>query len=173
MEFELKKATAIEADYLTLLIKDVWNNMEHKEWFAPDENDHYIRHLIETGTGVVWTAVEKVSAETAGMFIIVYPGKENPDNLGYDIELPSNELCKVAHMDTVVVHPHFRGYGLQRLLTEKAEKELQKAGYRHLLCTVHPDNLFSRTNMEKVGYRCAKQVLKYGGLPRLILWKEI
>lgn len=173
MEFELKKATGTEVCQLTLLINKVWAGMEHKEWFAPEEKDDYIRLLIETGTGVVWTAVEKVSAETAGVFIIVYPGKENPDNLGYDIELPSDELCKVAHMDTIVVHPRFRGHGLQRLLVEKAEEELQKKGYRHLLCTVHPDNRFSRTNMEKAGYRCVRQALKYGGLPRLILWKKI
>lgn len=173
MYFELKKAISTEAGRLTSLIKEVWEDMEHKEWFAPEEEEDYLRQLIETDSGAVWTATDTTSGETAGLFIVVYPGKENPDNLGYDLGFPSEELCKVAHMDTVAVHPHFRGYGLQRLLVLKAEEELRKAGYRHLLCTVHPDNRFSRTNMEKAGYRIAKQVLKYGGLPRLIMWKEI
>lgn len=172
MEFELRKATIAEADHLTLLIKEVWEGMEHKEWFAPEEEEGYIRQLIETDTGVIWTATDTISNETAGLFIVVYPGKENPDNLGYDLNFSSEELCKVAHMDTVAVHPRFRGYGLQRLLVQKAEEELRKSGYRHLLCTVHPDNDFSRSNMEKAGYRIAKQTLKYGGLPRLIMWKE-
>lgn len=45
-------------------------------------------------------------------------------------------------MDTVAVHPNFRGYGLQRLLISQAEEALSKTQYRYLLCTVHPENSF-------------------------------
>lgn len=173
MEFQLTKAKAEEASLLTSLIREVWNGMEQQEWFAPEEGENYIRQLIEQEKGVAWIATDTALEKIAGLFLIVYPGKDNPDNLGRDISLPEHELNLVAHMDTVVVHPSFRGYGLQRKLTAKAEEELRAAGYRYLLCTVHPDNCFSRINMEKAGYRCVKQVLKYGGLPRLILMKEV
>ena len=173
MEFQLTKAKAEEASLLTSLIREVWNGMEQQEWFAPEEGENYIRQLIEQEKGVAWIATDTASEKIAGLFLIVYPRKDNPDNLGRDISLPEHELNLVAHMDTVVVPPSFRGYGLQRKLTAKAEEELRAAGYRYLLCTAHPDNCFSRINMEKAGYRCVKQVLKYGGLPRLILMKEV
>lgn len=172
MKFELTKACAEETPLLAGLIKEVWADMEHREWFAPEEDDDYIRRLISQGKGVVWKATETDTGRIAALFIIVYPGND-PENLGYDIGLPAYELNKVAHMDTVVVHPDFRGYGLQRQLALKAEEFLHNDHYRYLLCTVHPDNRFSRYNMEKVGYRCVRQVLKYGGLPRMILMKEI
>lgn len=97
---------------------------------------------------------------------------KNSENLGYDIGLPEAELCSVAHMDTVAVHPNFRGYGLQRLLISQAEEALSKTQYRYLLCTVHPENSFSHSNMEKLGYTYIKQALKYGGLPRCIYLKK-
>lgn len=145
--------------------------MEHREWFAPEEDKDYIKSLLSTHTGIIWKAIESVSGQTAGLFIVVFPGK-NSENLGYDIGLPETELCSVAHMDTVAVHPNFRGYGLQRLLISQAEEALSKTKYRYLLCTVHPENSFSRSNMEKLGYTYIKQALKYGGLPRCIYLKK-
>ena len=134
--------------------------MEHREWFAPEEDKDYIKSLLSTHTGIIWKAIETVSGQTAGLFIVVFPG------------LPETELCSVAHMDTVAVHPNFRGYGLQRLLISQAEEALSKTQYRYLLCTVHPENSFSRSNMEKLGYTYIKQALKYGGLPRCIYLKK-
>lgn len=79
--------------------------MEHREWFAPEEDKDYIKSLLSTHTGIIWKAIESVSGQTAGLFIVVFPGK-NSENLGYDIGLSEAELCSVAHMDTVAVHPN-------------------------------------------------------------------
>ena len=171
MKFSITQATIADADELTSFITSIWKNMEHREWFAPEEDKDYIKSLLSTHTGIIWKAIETVSRQTAGLFIVVFPGK-NSENLGYDIGLPEAELCSVAHMDTVTVHPNFRGYGLQRLLISQAEEALSKTQYRYLLCTVHPENSFSRSNMEKLGYTYIKQALKYGGLPRCIYLKK-
>ena len=42
----------------------------------------------------------------------------------------------------------------------------------YLMCTVHPENRFSRYNMESHGYQVKKIARCYGGLERCILLKE-
>ena len=39
-----------------------------------------------------------------------------PHNLGMDINLPPEDLIKVAHIQAMAVHPDHRGNGLQRRL---------------------------------------------------------
>jgi len=40
--------------------------------------------------------------------VLYFPGVDG-DNFGTDIALPSDELDKVVHLETVAVHPAFRG----------------------------------------------------------------
>jgi len=75
-------------------------------------------------------------------------------------------------MDTIIVHPLYRGQGLQQKLTALAEQDLRSRGFRYFMCTIHPDNKYSKDNMEKQNYKVVKEALKYGGLPRLILLKK-
>lgn len=170
MEFIFKKATKDDLKALAQLINEVWETMEHKEWFAVYDPENYIDDLLNTGKGCIWKAIDPLTHKLASMYIVTYPGTDT-DNLGYDIALSESELLQVVHMDTVVVHPHYRGHGLQRKLTLWVEQELLANGFRYFMCTVHPDNQYSKNNMEKCGYQVMKQVLKYGGLPRFILLK--
>ena len=65
-----------------------------------------------------------------------------------------------------------RGLGLQRRFFEEAEKQLEDTPYEYFLGTVHPDNIYSRTNFLKAGYREARRMSKYGGMQRIIMEKE-
>lgn len=104
------------------------------------------------------------------MYIVTYPDTD-PENLGYDIDLSGAQLSQVAHMDTVVIHPLYRGQSLQRKLTLFLEQE-PIARWSGILCArSHPDNKYSRNNMEKCGYQVMKTAFKYGGLLRLIFLK--
>lgn len=170
MKFTFRKAEKDDITALTQLTEEVWNAIEHKEWFALCDISHYITDLFNTSKGTVWKAIDTPTNQIAGMFIVAYPGTD-PDNLGYDIGLPASELLHVAHMDTVVVHPLYRGHGLQQQLTRFIEQELLSGGFRYFMCTIHPDNKYSKKNMEKCGYQVIKKAFKYGGLPRLILLK--
>ena len=42
-----------------------------------------------------------------------------------------------------------RGLGLQRRFFKEAEKQLEDTIYEYFLGTVHPDNIYSRTNFVK------------------------
>ncbi len=170
MEFIFNRATKEDTGALAQLMDEVRAALEHPEWFALYDFEEYIQDILDTDKGRVWKAVDPDTRQIAAMYTVVYPGTD-PDNLGRDIGLSAPELLRVAHMDAVVVHPLYRGYGLQQKLTMLVEQEVCAEGFRYLMCTVHPDNVYSRINMEKCGYRVVKEALKYGGLPRLIFLK--
>ena len=65
-----------------------------------------------------------------------------------------------------------RKYDEQAKKVAEAEKQLEDTIYEYFLGTVHPDNIYSRTNFVKAGYREARQMSKYGGMQRIIMEKE-
>lgn len=108
-----------------------------------------------------------------------FPGKEER-NLGYDIILCENELDKVVHLETTVVHPYYRGNGLQSLTLQHAALMVKSLGYKHLMCTVSPKNFFSLYNVMKNGLKIKALKKKYGiddnqkdGLWRFILHRDL
>lgn len=171
MTFRIEKAA--ESDYLLFagIIETVHEKLEQKEWFAAD-NAEYTYRMLKSGNGIGYKAVEEASREVAGIFLVTFP-KDSEENLGRDIGLGEEELSLVAHMDSVAILPEYRGWGLQRRLMQHAEKELTEKGYRYLMCTVHPENRYSRKNVTDQGYTAVKTALKYGGYLREILLKQI
>ncbi len=102
--------------------------------------------------GWLYVAKDCSSGQLAGMFFVVLPGMEE-ENLGYDIGMQGRQLYECAIMDTVVVLPEYRGMHLQYEMMQTVERKLHKEGYRYLLCTVHPENKFSRENVKRQGYK--------------------
>jgi GNAT superfamily N-acetyltransferase len=110
---------------------------------------------------------------------IGFPGYSEK-NLGNDINMASNELSKVAHLETTVVHPDYRGNSLQSLTLQQALPMIREFGYNHVLCTVSPQNAYSLFNVIKNGLRIKALKKKYGteedgkdGMWRYILHKNL
>ena len=80
---------------------------------------------------------------------------------------------RVAHMDTAAVLPQYRGHQLQYRLMQAAEADLRALGFRYLMGTIHPDNIYSMNNGLKQGYRIIGEKIKHGGKRRAILMKEL
>lgn len=171
MTFKITQATPPDYPSIASLIQSVWDQLEQKAWFAVDNSDYTI-HMLETGQGIAFKATEQETGALAGIFMIVFPGLSQ-ENLGRDISLPEKELSRVVHMDSAAVLPEYRGYGLQQKLMQAAEAEAFKRGYRYLMCTVHPDNHYSRNNVLKQGYHIAATKEKYGGYMRNIFIKKL
>lgn len=171
MIFQIEKAAESDSDLFARIIEEVWSEMDQKEWFAAD-NAEYTYHMMRDGNGIGYKAVAVENGDTAAVFLVTFPGLSE-ENLGRDIGLSEAELMKVAHMDSAAVLPAYRGRGLQNRLMEAAERDLKGSGIRYLLCTVHPDNIYSRNNMIKQGYRSAAMAVKYGGYEREIFVKEL
>ena len=170
MEFIISKAGREHGQEFARLIQQVWEAMEQKEWFVAD-SPSFIEESMISGRARGYWAKEIQTGRTAGVFLAVIPGPGS-ENLGKEGGLSREERKLAVHMDTVGVLPWFRGLGLQRRLMEQAEKDLKKEGFRYFLCTVHPDNRFSRENMEKLGYRQVWVGEKYGGYMRAVMMKR-
>lgn len=171
MTFTIVRAKREDYQLFADIIKAVYDALEQKEWFAADNAD-YTYHMLKEGNGIGYKALEEASGETAGIFLVTFPGNSE-ENLGRDIGLAEEELPFVAHMDSAAVLPGYRGVGLQKRLMEHAETEMKAQGYRYLMCTVHPENKYSRQNVTSQGYEMVKTAIKYGGYERGIFLKRI
>lgn len=170
MEFRIERASAENYAAIAEVIQQVWEQLPRKDWFVADDAE-YIDHILHTGKGIAYMAMTDAGS-LAGVFIVTFP-KSDEENLGRDIGLPEEEWNGVAHMDSVAILPEYRGHNLQFCLMQTAEEELRHLGYHSLMCTVHPDNVFSKGNIEKQGYVVVKTTEKYGGYQRDILMKTI
>ena len=82
-------------------------------------------------------------------------------NLGNDLGFSKEQLLLSAHMDTAAVDPP-HGHHLCDEMMEVCEEEMKKRGMRYLLATVHPDNPYSLSNVQKRGYGIRATKEKYG-----------
>lgn len=169
MNLTIRKGTLADAENYTALLRYVRSLMEHKEWFYLDKSEDVITWL---GNGVMelWLAEDR-DGRLAGGFNILHPKLEDY-NYGYDLGFTREELLRVIHMDTAVVHPDFRGRKLQRRLMQAIEEDLfRRYPDCILLTTVHPENLYSLSNVTGLGYTPVLRLAKYGS-ERFILRKN-
>ena len=148
--------------------------MEQKEWFSIDNLDEELSdfHQGRVSCYFAMRRLESGSEMPAGLFFIEFPGLSE-HNLGRHVGFSEEELRRVVHMDTAVVLPEHRGRGLQSRLMVFPEEELKKAGFIHLMGTVHPENLYSHRSFEKIGYRVVWSGEKYGGKRRDLMEKDL
>lgn len=171
MEFKIEHGKQTDGPLFADTLSRVQETMEHKEWFVVDDEE-YMTKMLQEGNGIGYVAREAEKGTVAAVFLVTFPGTSR-DSLGWDLGLPEEELPKVAHMDTVGVFPQYQGNRLQYRLMQKAERELREKGYRYLMCTVHPENPYSRKNVMDQGYQPVKKALKYGGFLREIFVKYL
>lgn len=136
--------------------------------FYFDNYEFYKYHLNKGGKILGCYVNDRLIAYGA----LIFPGFDN-ENLGYDLKLEKEELLKVAHLDSVAVHPDYRGNKLQYQLICLLEKIAIEKGYRHLYSTVSPTNKYSINNLLKLGLEIKIEKEKYDGKIRLILYKSL
>ena len=179
MEFEIKRALPKDADRLIAIMEEVTSGLSNPSWFIDDDGDYIREHVghipvAAEDCGFTLKAVcnQNGQEEIAGFFMVDFPGI-GERNLGHHMALKEEQLLKVAHMDSVVILPQYRGYKLQYRLMEAAEELLCKeTEYTIWMATVHPDNKYSLGNVQAHGYEIVAEAMKYGGYPRYVLKKE-
>lgn len=164
----IRKGTNQDTEAFIELLALVRQSMDRKQWLYLDPPDA-VREMMADGTMSLWVAVDDERIIAA--FDILTP-QLGANNYGYSIGLTNEELLQVVNMDTAVVHPDYRGMGLQKRLMQCAEEELFKSGKHILMCTVHPDNRFSLNNVLSQGYSICRTVPMYGSV-RHVLRKNI
>lgn len=180
MEYEIKRALPEDAEVLISIMEEVTAGLTNREWFIDDDADYiraHIGHVPVNGEdcGFTLKAVTRIDGKevVAGFFMVDFPGA-GERNLGHHIGLKEDGLARVAHMDSVVILPQFRGHRLQFRLIGAAEEVLQsETDYTIWMATVHPDNRYSLCNVQAHGYEVVAEAVKYGGYRRYVLKKEV
>lgn len=168
--FTIEYATLKDIPSMMNIIEESMPLLPDSDWFVGDTAEFYAKHIDECGFTL--KAVSKSNNTIVAYFTVRYPGLSE-DNCGYDLGYPKTELLKVAHMETCVVHPDYRGHHLEACMMKKAIHILRDTSYHHLLGTVHPDNIPSVKSFMENGFIVAKTLKKYGGKLRHIMYKEL
>lgn len=154
-------------------MNEIYRELPEKSWFSMDEREDLIRYMTVSGFGLKAEAVAADGRKELAAVFVARTSDLGDENLGSYLEPDDSQLSLVAHMEIAMVRSSYRGNGLQKKLMEAAEEQLRSAGFRWLMGTAHPDNVYSVHNFEQLGYKPVTKALKYGGLPRYIFCKKI
>lgn len=163
---ELRRCVPGEEQAVFALQNEVRAAMPCPEQFVPDTLANLRRYVAEDLCLGVWQG-ERLGA----YFILRYCGGEE-SNYARVLGVPREEWPRWANADSVIVHPDWRGNGLQRRLVEAAVQAL-RPGIVGLGATVSPDNAYSLRNALAAGFTVACRRTMYGGHDRYVLVRRL
>lgn len=169
-EFQVRQANEADIEAIAQIIDQIKQGMEQPDWFVASDRTYVEQHISAQGFTVVAETLQRNNDVIAAAFVVDFPG-DTEENLGLELALDQGDRMKVAHMDTAVVLPEYRGHHLQGRLLEAAERETARQGMKYLMCTIHPENRYSLNSMMSHGYRIIGTKGMYGGFLRHILYK--
>jgi len=174
-DYYMKLVLSDELDLVMELQEHVYKNLPNKNVLFCDEYDDIYNDL--KGDSKILGVYNSMDKLIAYRYISV-PGITEK-NLGVDIGLTGDELKHVAHLETTVVHPEYRGNNLQSLTLVNLVPQILELGYNHLICTISPQNPYSLYNIMKNGLSIKALKRKYitkeneNGLWRFILHTDL
>lgn len=168
MNVVFRQAVCEDLDKLDEILIRTSAEVNDPEVFVTDDRAYLSRHIAEDG----FILIALVSEEAAGFLLVDFPDGGDAD-LAHDLGWESARRLLGAHMDIACVLPEYRGFGLQKRLLRESEGILLSMGYRYALATVYPDNQPSVRSLLSSGYVIGATGLKYGGVLRHTVWKEL
>lgn len=165
----LKELTLQYIDKIMNLQDEIVENLEDKQLYVASDREEIENHFT---TGGVLLGYISEDDELAAFAVYLQRG-ESSSNYGHDLGLKGEELLKVGQVETVLVQSDYRGNNLQYMMCKHIE-DVARAKSTPILCaTASPYNTFSVNNFLKLGYEVKVDKLKYGGLRRYVLMKEL
>lgn len=137
----LRRCTPAEAPAVFALQNEVRAAMPHPEQFVPDTLENITGYLR---TGVCIGAWQQ---GRLGAYLILRLCGQSDENYAAFLGVPQSQWQHWANADSAVVHPDWRGNGLQRAMLEAA-LPLLPPQITHLGATVSPDNSYSLHNAQ-------------------------
>ena len=153
---------------ILLLHPMVKETLKEDDMFYFDDYDFY-KYQLHKGSKILGCYIDN---QLIAYGVMIFPGYD-PENLGYDLNFNQDELIFVAHLDSFLVHPHYRGNKLQYRFSILMEKIALEKGYKHLCSTAAPSNIPSLNNLIDLGLEIKLEKMKYGGKQRYILYKAL
>ena len=162
----LRRCTPDEAPAVYALQNEVHAAMPHPEQFVPDTLENITGYLR---TGVCIGAWQQ---GRLGAYLILRLCGQSSENYAAFLGVPQSQWQHWANADSAVVHPDWRGNGLQRRMLEAALPLLPES-ITHLGATVSPANPYSLSNALACGFTIRARREMYGGFDRYLLAKEL
>lgn len=179
IELKRKDGTIVNAKFSFLSNEDldrimdlqskIYNGLEDKQLYSPSSKEEFKEFIL--GKGKILGCITEDNKLIA---MAVYAKMEYDEhNYGYDIELEGKDLLKVGQIESTIVDKEFRGNKLQRKMCEKLEEVAIENNTPILSATASPYNEYSVNTFLNLGYKIMKDKIKYGGLRRYVLIKEL
>ena len=166
VSMQLRRCTPEQAPAVYTLQNEVRAAMPDPEQFVPDTLENitaYVRKDLCIGA---WQG-----SRLGGYLIVRFCGR-SAHNYAAFMDVPRTEWEHWANADSAVVHPDWRGNGLQRILLEDA-LPLLRPGIVGIGATVSPGNPYSLNNAKACGFEIVSRREMYGGHDRYLLAKHL
>lgn len=142
---------------------NVKNEMENPDWLGDLEKEDF-KYLISRGAKS-WTYFYK--DEFVCSFMHIVATKKAIEHLGLNYK---DEEC--AECGPMFVKKEYRGNKLQAQMFKKLEDFCKQQGFKYILTTANPNNIYSSNNMAASGYeKVGFKLLERG--PRNIYVRKI
>ncbi len=170
VEAELK---VLDISYINKIMEfqnNIYDGLENKDFYSCSNKEEFEETL--NGKGKIIGYITLKDKELVAIGVYTEYGYEN-HNYGYDIGIKKEELLKIGQLESTLVSKEYRGNRLQKIMCEILEEVGKNAGMKYICVTAAPDNKYSINTFEKLNYKIMADKLKYGGLRRYVLMKEI
>ena len=147
LQNEVRAALEQPLEDMVLSIKETFKKtnpdlaMPHPEQFVPDTLENITGYLR---TGICIGAWQQ---RRLGAYLILRLCGQSSENYAAFLGVPQSQWQHWANADSAVVHPDWRGNGLQRAMLEAA-LPLLPPQITHLGATISPDNSYSLRNAQ-------------------------
>jgi len=132
-----------------------------------------IHYLLAEGGGYVLGAYAAGNHAEPDKLIalkaLAFPRRK--ENLGINAGLARSEWDQVLHLEGTLIHPDYRGNGLQIELTRLGLS--RHPHYRYRCATVSPYNMYSLNNLLALNFFVVNITIKYSGQNRLICFQDL
>ena len=95
------------------------------------------------------------------------------DHLGFDAGLSLADMNRVIYQELSIVHPKYRGAGLQTKMGLLTMEKLDRTKYSYVFSTVAPSNIASMKDKFVLGLHIIALKLKYNGKLRYVFMKNL
>jgi len=128
------------------------------------------RSFLEGTLGQDMTKVFVFDGEQAVAYAVLKHLQQLPDYLAH-LDYPGEHSAMIYF---TLVHPGYRGRGINKQLTAIRVAEAKKCGVKYLFSTVHPDNTASLKTLQGAGLKAIdKRIMFDEQLLRYIMFKAL
>lgn len=160
--YEINRLHINQLPIIETLQNEVFQLVENKASLQMLTRPEFNRILSGNGYMVGVFTNEKLIAFRA----MLYPPLDDPEHLGYDAGLPEEVFQHIIYSEISIVHPHYRGHGLQTKMGEIVMGLIDKNRFLYVAATVAPHNIPSMKDKFKLGMYIITLAEKYDGKSR-------